>query len=323
MGGAIAPFIEGAEEKSKEEQQKISDSLSYAFKIVINSVFGLTAAKFENRCKDPRNVDNVVAKRGALFMILLKHKVQEKGFTVAHVKTDSIKIPNATPEIIQFVMDFGKEYGYSFEHEATYEKMCLVNKSVYICKYDEFGERTKGGKHANQWSATGAEFQHPYIFKTLFSHEPITFKDYCETKSTFGGGAIYLDNNEGLTEVLEKELYSLKEELNNADKGKMEIKKRIKAKQEEIDSIHSFSFVGKCGLFTPVVPGVGGGYLLRVDGDKVGAISGTKGYRWMESVTVKNKHLEDKIDMNYFRSLVDSAIDHIAEYGDADEFING
>lgn len=323
LGGAIAPFIEGAEEKSKEEQQKISDSLSYAFKIVINSVFGLTAAKFENRCRDPRNVDNVVAKRGALFMILLKHKVQEKGFTVAHVKTDSIKIPNATPEIIQFVMDFGKKYGYSFEHEATYEKMCLVNKSVYICKYDEFGERTKGGKHANQWSATGAEFQHPYIFKTLFSHEPVTFKDYCETKSTSGGGAIYLDNNEGLTKGLEKELYSLKEELNNADKGKMEIKKRIKAKQEEIDSIHSLSFVGRCGLFTPVVPGVGGGYLLRVDGDKVGAISGTKGYRWMESMTVKNKHLEDKIDMNYFRSLVDSAIDHIAEYGDADAFING
>lgn len=323
LGGAIAPFIEGVEEKSEEEQQKISDSLSYAFKIVINSVFGLTAAKFENRCRDPRNIDNVVAKRGALFMILLKHKVQEKGFTVAHVKTDSIKIPNATPEIIQFVMDFGKKYGYSFEHEATYEKMCLVNKSVYICKYDEFGERTKGGKHANQWSATGAEFQHPYIFKTLFSHDPITFKDYCETKSTSGGGAIYLDNNESLTEDLEKELYSLKEELNYVDKGKMEIKKRIKAKQEEIDSIHSLSFVGRCGLFTPVVPGVGGGYLLRVDGDKVGAISGTKGYRWMESVTVKNKHLEDMIDMNYFRSLVDSAIDHIAEYGDADEFVNG
>ena len=44
-------------------------------------------------------------------MIDLKHAVQEKGFTVAHIKTDSIKIPNATDEIINFVVDFGKKYG--------------------------------------------------------------------------------------------------------------------------------------------------------------------------------------------------------------------
>ena len=60
-------------------------------------------------------------------MINLKHEVQERGFTVAHIKTDSIKIPDATPEIIQFVMDYGKRYGYTFEHEATYDRMCLVN----------------------------------------------------------------------------------------------------------------------------------------------------------------------------------------------------
>ena len=46
-------------------------------------------------------------------MINLKHEVQERGFTVAHIKTDSIKIPDATPEIIQFVMDYGKRYGYT------------------------------------------------------------------------------------------------------------------------------------------------------------------------------------------------------------------
>ena len=52
-------------------------------------------------------------------MIDLKNEVQKRGFTVAHVKTDSIKIPNATPEIIDFVMEFGAAYGYTFEHEAT------------------------------------------------------------------------------------------------------------------------------------------------------------------------------------------------------------
>ena len=43
-----------------------------------------------------------------LFMIDLKNEVQARGVTVAHIKTDSIKIPDATTEIIQFVMDFGK-----------------------------------------------------------------------------------------------------------------------------------------------------------------------------------------------------------------------
>ena len=39
----------------------------------INSVYGLTSASFNNAFRDPRNKDNIVAKRGALFMINLKH----------------------------------------------------------------------------------------------------------------------------------------------------------------------------------------------------------------------------------------------------------
>ena len=93
--------------------------LANGLKTAINSVYGLTSANFENAFRDIRNKDNIVAKRGALFMIDLKHEVQKRGFIVAHIKTDSIKIPDATPEIIQFVMDFGKLYGYTFEHGAT------------------------------------------------------------------------------------------------------------------------------------------------------------------------------------------------------------
>ena len=85
-----------------------ADALAQALKIAINSVYGLTSANFENPFRDTRNKDNIVAKRGALFMVNLKHEVQKQGFTVAHIKTDSIKIPDATPEIIQFVMDYGK-----------------------------------------------------------------------------------------------------------------------------------------------------------------------------------------------------------------------
>ena len=46
--------------------------LSYALKIIINTVYGLTAAKFPNMFKDNRNKDNIVAKRGALFMVDLQ-----------------------------------------------------------------------------------------------------------------------------------------------------------------------------------------------------------------------------------------------------------
>lgn len=151
------------------------DELGKALKIPINSMYGLTSAKFDNPAWDPRNVDNIVAKRGALFMIDLKHYVQDElGLTVAHIKTDSIKIPGATPDDIQKVVDFGKMYGYDFEHEATYSKMCLVNKAVYIAKYES--------PHKGEWTATGKQFQEPYVFKKLFTKEPIEFEDYVQTK---------------------------------------------------------------------------------------------------------------------------------------------
>ena len=263
------------------------DDLAYAMKIVINIVYGLTSAKFPNKFKDPRNVDNIVAKRGALFMIDLKHAVQDQGFTVAHIKTDSIKIPNATPEILQFVEDFGKKYGYTFEHEATYDRMCLVNDAVYIAKYDDQGIRNKGGKHANEWTATGTQFQVPYVFKTLFSKEPIEFKDMCETK-TVSAGLMYLDFNEDLPE-------------------------------EE----HKYQFVGKAGSFCPMKPGCGGGLLLREKDGKYYAVTGTKGYRWMEAEVVQELHKEDDIDQSYYIALVDAAVETISKYGDFEIFQNG
>lgn len=181
LGGKLAPYIQS-------ENPDELDNLSYALKIAINSVYGYTKAGFDCEFKDPRNVDNIVAKRGALFMVDLKGAVQEEGYSVAHIKTDSIKIPKATKKIIKFVTDFGKKYGYTFEHEATYSKLCLVNQAVYIAR-DLDGV----------WHATGAQFAVPYVFKTLFSHEGIVFEDLCEAKSVTKG-AMYLDMNEDLPE---------------------------------------------------------------------------------------------------------------------------
>lgn len=176
LNGVLTKYLDGS--------VSLKD-VSEALKIAINSVYGLTSAKFINPFKDARNIDNIVAKRGALFMIDLKHAVQEKGFTVAHIKTDSIKIPNATQEIIDFVMEFGKKYGYTFEHEATYKKMCLVNKSVYIAQNED-----------GSWTPTGKTFQVPYIYKSLFSKEQMNIEDYFITNEV--QTSMYLDFNEGL-----------------------------------------------------------------------------------------------------------------------------
>ena len=272
--------------------EKSAKKLSNALKIAINSVYGLTAAKFDNPFRDIRNVDNIVAKRGALFMVNLKHEVQSRGFTVAHIKTDSIKIPNATPEIIKFVMDYGKLYGYNFEHEATYRKMCLINDAVYIAQYND-----------GHWEATGKQFQVPYVFKTLFSHEPIDFYDMCETNNC--NTLFYLDANENLPNAVGDTNYS--------DKSK-----------------HNLCFVGRVGQFTPVKDGFGGGSILRknsTDPDDYGYsfASGSKGYKWLESYDTKvlfDKG-EDVIDVSYYDTLVEKAKQAIAKYGDVNEFLYG
>lgn len=273
------------------DDPKKAKKLANALKTAINSVYGLTSAKFPNRLRDPRNIDNIVAKYGALFMINLKHEVQDRGFTVVHIKTDSIKIADATPEIIEFCMDYAKQYGYEFEHEATYSKMCLVNEAVYIAKYDE----NYGEPHDISWTATGTQFQIPYVFKTLFSKEPIKFDDLCETKQVTS--ALYLDMNETLNE-----------------------------------DEHNYKFIGKVGCFCPVIDGAGGGVLLRDNNGKFVAVTGTKRpgkvtkkndpgvYRWLESEIVQTLAMEDKIDLSYYNKLVDDAIDTINQYGDFEWF---
>lgn len=269
LGGALSEFIDDPD---------ISDSdLAYALKIAINSVYGYTCASFDCEFKDSRNIDNIVAKRGALFMVDLKHEVQKRGFTVAHIKTDSIKVPGATSEIIKFICDYGAQWGYEFEHEATYAKMCLVNDAVYIAKYADTGK----------WTATGTQFAVPYVFKSLFSGEPFAFSDFCETKSVTGDSYLVLDMNEN-----------------------MDI------------SEHNYRFVGKVGSFCPVKPGCGGGVLYRCKDDKYYAATGTKGYRWLESETVRMlDDSSDILDLSYYDKLVDSAVRAIEQFVSFKEFV--
>ncbi len=181
FGGRLKPYL-----GDKESASALSDGL----KTAINSVYGLTSASFDNPFRHKQNNDNIVAKRGALFMIDLKHAVQERGYTVAHIKTDSIKIPNADQSIIDFVFDFGRKYGYTFEHEATYSRLALVNKSTYICQVGWSPKESKIGT----WSATGAQFQEPYVFKSIFTKEPIEANDFFLSKEV-KDAAIYLGDH--------------------------------------------------------------------------------------------------------------------------------
>lgn len=315
LNGALAKYL---------TDESAAADLAQALKIAINSVYGLTSASFEHPFRDPRNKDNIVAKRGALFMVNLKHEVQKRGFTVAHIKTDSIKIPDATPEIIDFVMEYGKLYGYNFEHEATYDRMCLVNDAVYIAKY-------KDGKHAGEWTATGTQFQVPYVFKKLFSREPIEFEDMCETKSVTS--SLYLDLNEHLPDVseLEKDLERIVKKAKefgvtmdlSGNSGDAELDSLIK----EIAKGHDYHFVGKVGQFCPIKPGCGGGILLRETENKktkekgYAAATGSKGYRWLESEMVRELGKQDDIDRGYYNGLVDEAVKSLSSYGDFERFI--
>lgn len=284
FGGRLAPYL---------QDETTANNLAQALKIAINSVYGLTSANFDNPFRDVRNKNNIVALRGALFMRTLQDEIMKRGFKVAHIKTDSIKIPDATPEIIEFTMNFAKQYGYEFEHEATYDRMCLVNDAVYIAKYaspedceKQYGyipgdNKKKGGK----WTATGTQFQIPYVFKKLFSKEDIQFDDLCETKSVTS--TLYLDMNEKL------------------DEGE-----------------HNYVFIGKIGRFCPIKPGCGGGILYREKDGKYYAATGSKGYRWLESEMVQQLGREEDIDHKHFIEMVDTAIATINKYGDFEWFVS-
>lgn len=288
MDGKLAKWLTDADQ---------AGGLANALKIAINSVYGLTSARFDNPFHDIRNKDNIVAKRGALFMTLLKQEVQKQGYQVCHIKTDSIKIPNWDEKIFDFVRKFGHEFGYNFETEYEFDRFCLVNDAVYIAhdkNWEAAAKKKPEEAWKKGWDATGTQFQIPYVFKTLFAKAYIEFEDMCETKQVTT--TLYLDMDENLPE-----------------------------------GEHDYHFVGRVGQFCPIRAGMGGGRLVREAVDKDGNIkydsaTGAKDYRWLESEDVRNsiyyemEELYEIIDLSYYDRLVDQAVEDISQYGDFDWF---
>lgn len=292
LDGRLAPYL--------NDESKAKD-LAQALKIAINSVYGLTAANFDNPFRDIRNKNNIVALRGALFMRTLQDEVEGRGFKIVAIKTDSIKIANATKEIIDFCMEFADKYSYTFEHEATYDRMCQINDADYIARYKDAAwcEKNYGyvpsdnTKHEGRWTATGKQFAVPYVFKTLFSKEPIEFDDLCETFSVTKGD-LYLDRDENLGE-----------------------------------DEHDYHFVGRVGRFCPIKPGCNGGILWSKRDDKYFAPPGTLEdpkkkipYRWLESEMVQSLGKEDDIDLSFYIKMIDKLISTITKYGDFEWFVS-
>ena len=169
-------------------------------------------------------------------------------------------------------------------HDGVCEdEFCLVNDAVYIA-------REGSGKDA-KFSATGAQFQHPYVFNTLFGSKDIDFEDYCETKQV-GKGVIYLDFS-GIE----------------------------KPQPEDLEKMH---FIGKIGRFVPVPESSPmAGRLWRFSEGKFYAVTGTKDYKWAEAGVVKAMGENSDIDMTYFEALVNKARDDIEYYGSFEWFCNG
>lgn len=321
LGGSLAKYLTNEEE---------ADALAQAAKLILNSTYGYCSATFDNPFLDSRDKNNIVALKGALLMRTLQDEVTKRGFTVAHIKTDSIKIPDATPEIVQFCIDFVKPYGYVLEFEGFIEKICLVNGSTYIAKFatqekcqEMFGcIPSDNKKHGGEWTATAKQFQVPYVFKTLFSREPITFDDMCETFET--KTALYLDKNENLPDVMsyEKELDKAETKYKNGKLSDTSFDSICEELIPKIQEGHDYHFVGKVGQFCPIKPGCGGAILYRRQGNKYYAATGTTGYRWLETAMVKELGKEKDIDRSYYDKLVDEAIESISQYGDFEWFVS-
>lgn len=345
LDGKLVSYIEDIEriaETDKAAAKKVAAELRYGLKIAMNIVYGLTSAKFDNAFNHRLNLDNIVAKRGALFMIDLQLALQEAGKNVVHIKTDSVKVADYDDETVEIIMSMGKKHGYTFEHEATYEKFGLVNDAVYVAKkdhcvagewivVDDNGDEVKywknfedeNGKPIVCWTATGTQYQVPYVFKKMFGLDDwIDFNDLGETKSVVKG-AMYLDFGIADTNMNGGEI----EPMGHIDLALADIKVMKKnglSEEEQLkvynEALSKLIFVGKTGRFTPVKEGFGGGQLYRISEDKKHyAVAGTKGYLWVDSNLAMDLP-DDAIDYNYFDDLYHEGLMNLEQYLEGSTF---
>lgn len=308
--------------------------LGHAMKIVINIIYGMTSAKYDNKFRDPRNVDNIVAKRGALFMMELEIQLTERGVDVIHVKTDSMKLTNYTDEDVQFAMDFAHQYGYNFSVECVFDRLALVNKAVLI------GHIPDEEKH-NGWEAVGSQYAEPFVFKKLFSNEIIEEHDFAilkSVKSSIYLGDRYIGKN--------AEVYASKTGVDCMASREVNIAAQIQSRMlkpiEKLLPKRDYAEkVGKEWIPLPkdivqqnifnkisseldypikeVKAIVNAGYPDTII-EKFNSVTGTKGHKWR--LWSEYQGVED-VDFTYYTDLVRDAINDIYSVGDGDIIFEG
>ena len=87
---------------------------------------------------------------------------------------------------------------------------------------------------------------------------------------------------------------------------------------DDVD-ISEMVHVGRTGSFVPVCKD--GGRLWRVKDGKKYAVTGTKGFRWIEREMAELKS-DLQIDMTYFQELEDNACEAIEYFGSFEKFMN-
>ena len=318
LSDKLRPYLEGGSVKG----------LAHAFKIIINIVYGMTSAPWPNKFKDPRNIDNCIAKRGALFMIKAQKGVEEMDYQAAHIKTDSIKIPHGDQRVIDFLMDLANQYGYTFEHEHTYSRMALLNRATVIAEIG-WPEDEKG-----KWEAIGAQFgkkTNPYVYKTLLSQEEVNEQDFFTTKEV--KTAIYLDdqyigkNAQIYASVTGREIsrtqpsnvaqmiqsrwikpkYLLQRESQGLTPAQLEEAKKRKIAAELGLEYHDVDYIISNGFPDTIV-------------DKRVSVTGTTGYKWELASNYKGF---DDIDMTYYHQLVHDAVEDVFAVGDGNIIFKG
>lgn len=189
LGDSLSDRLKGLD---GDDFKRITKSISNALKTAINSCYGLTAAKFDNKLRIPDNWDNVIAKRGALFMIQLKQRLWDMGVTVVHVSVDSIKVSGITEDQKNYILNFAKQFGYNFEIEAHFKKLCLLDDTNYLALQDQADEEPIEPK----WVITGSVFDIPVFKKMYLDPQPITVKDYAMVIAS-SKGALYFRYDDG------------------------------------------------------------------------------------------------------------------------------
>lgn len=292
------------------QDPKQASGLGHAMKIIINIVYGMTSASYDNKFKDPRNVDNIVAKRGALFMMMLQTELEEMGQKVIHVKTDSFKLPGATKAIFDYVQGRAKEYGYNFEHEATFSKLALVNKAVIIGQF-EYPEYKAG-----EWEAIGSQFAFPYVYKKLFSGEDLVEEDFAILKSVKSSillGDRFIGKN--------AQFYASKSGEDLWRTGEVNISKKVETRVTNQLKKNPDTWVNTAKIAKE----------LKIEEDEVldiiqtnykpkmaqtfNSITGTKGFKWNLWADYRGK---EDIDIAYYEDLVTDAVNDIYKVGDGD-----